>query len=75
MKHVNGGIEVFIEHIKDRNAYNLPLRNQAFLFYHIAKSEIYDPDLFLSFENQVKSVMITLILYYFVIDCKYLYVE
>lgn len=50
-KHINGGIERVVEHIKDREAYKMPLRAQAYVLYHVAKNELYEPELFLNYEK------------------------
>lgn len=39
--------------------YKLPLRNVAYVLYHVAKSEIYDPALFESFENSYREISST----------------
>jgi hypothetical protein len=52
----------YIDHIKDKGTYRLPLRNIGYLLYHVAKSEIYDPALFQGFENiyrEITSVKMT----------------
>jgi hypothetical protein len=42
--------------LKDRSGYRVPLRNTAYLLYHIAKSDIYDPEIFTRFEKEVRTV-------------------
>ena len=48
-----------VDHIKDKGSYKLPAKNIAYLLYHVAKSEIYDPDLFAGFENIYREVTST----------------
>ena len=47
---------MYIDHIKDKSSYKLPLRNVAYVLYHMAKSDIYDPDLVLKFENTYREI-------------------
>lgn len=59
---INGGIQVYVDHVKDKGSYRLPLRNTGYLLYHVAKSEIYDPDLFANFEavyREITSISMT----------------
>lgn len=48
--------------MKDKGSYRIPLQNVAYLLYHVAKSEIYDPEIFQRFEvnlAQITNVQIT----------------
>lgn len=56
---VNGGIPVILQNIKDKGTYKLPLRNLGFVLYHIAKNDIYDPDLFQKFEETYREITST----------------
>lgn len=38
--------------MKDKGQYKLPLRNVAYLLYHLAKKDFYDPDFILKMENE-----------------------
>lgn len=42
--------------MKDKGTYRLPLRNIGFLLYHLAKNNIYDPDLFANFEASYREI-------------------
>lgn len=58
-QHVNGGIPVLLENIKDKGTYRLPLRNTGFLLYHVAKNDIYDPELFTKLESHYREIAST----------------
>jgi hypothetical protein len=49
----------FVEHLKERNNYKIPLRNSAYLLYHISKKDLYDPDLVMKLEGQYRLVTST----------------
>lgn len=34
----------------------MPLRNIAYMIYHMAKSDIYEPDVFLNFEKELRTI-------------------
>ncbi len=38
--------------MNDRNQYKLPLRNIAYMLYHMAKRDMYDPDFIRKMENE-----------------------
>ena len=42
--------------MKDKATYRLPLRNIGFLLYHVAKNDIYDPELFANFEGVYREI-------------------
>ena len=42
--------------MKEKGSYRIPLRNTAYLLYHLAKSDVYDPDVFARFEKEVRTV-------------------
>ena len=48
-----------VDTIKHKGSYKLPAKNIAYLLYHVAKSEIYDPDLFAGFEGVYREVTST----------------
>lgn len=58
-EHINGGIQMYIDNIKDKGTYRMPLRNTGFLLYHLAKNDIYDPDLFANFEAVYREISST----------------
>lgn len=45
--------------MKDKGTYRLPLRNVGYLLYHVAKNDIYDPDLFTNFESFYREITST----------------
>lgn len=59
VEHISGGIDTFVEHLKERNNYKIPLRNSAYLLYHIARKDLYDPDLVMKLESQYRLVAST----------------
>mmetsp|Transcript_41186 Transcript_41186/g.30285 ORF Transcript_41186/g.30285 Transcript_41186/m.30285 type:complete len:100 (+) Transcript_41186:39-338(+) len=46
LEKVNGGIQVLVNHLKNSNNFRLPLRNMAYLMYHMSKADIYDLEVF-----------------------------
>lgn len=58
-EHVNGGIPTLLQNIKDKATYKLPLRNLGFILYHIGKNDIYDPSLFVKFEETYREITST----------------
>jgi hypothetical protein len=55
MEQSNGGIPLLIELLHDSRNYNIPLRNRAHLIYNMAKKGIYDPTIYLGFEETYKT--------------------
>lgn len=49
--HIEGGIRTFITKIHDEGAYDVPLRNMAFVLYNAAKEGRRDPLLYKKFEE------------------------
>ncbi|CDW79677.1 UNKNOWN [Stylonychia lemnae] len=41
-EHVTGGVQVYVDTIKDRESYDLPFKYICWIFYQMAKREIYD---------------------------------
>lgn len=48
-----------VDHIRDKGTYRLPLRNIGFLLYHVAKTDIYNPDLIAGFESMYREITST----------------
>jgi hypothetical protein len=42
--------------MKSKENVRIPLRNMGFLLYHMAKSDIYDPDLVLGMEKELSTM-------------------
>lgn len=45
--------------MKEKGQYRLPLRNLGYLHYHIAKNDIYDPELFTKIEEGLREITST----------------
>ena len=42
--------------MKDKDQFKIPLRNVAFMLYHVAKRDIYDPELFEKLEGAYRTI-------------------
>lgn len=45
-----------MDQVKEKGNYKLPLRNVGFLLYHVAKNDLYVPELFEGFESSYREI-------------------
>jgi len=53
MLYLNGGIQPFVDQIKGANIIDIPLNKRAYIFYHMAKQEVHDPDFYTLMETRL----------------------
>lgn len=44
--YLNGGIQPYIDKIKETGKNNIPVNKRAYILYHMAKQGVYDPEFF-----------------------------
>lgn len=50
-EHINGGIQVYIDHCHDAQRYNIPLNKMAYILYNMAVADLFDPLIYEKFEK------------------------
>jgi hypothetical protein len=52
--YLNGGILPYIEKVKGAGNNDLPLPKRAYIIYHMAKQNVYDPEFFITMETGIQ---------------------
>ena len=59
LKSSNGGFGKWLEHIHDRQNFNMPLNRMCYVMYNMTKAEIYDPAIFAGFERNIATTKVS----------------
>lgn len=49
--YINGGIQPFIDRVRALGGADIPLNKRAYMLYHMAKQDVYDPEFYAMMEK------------------------